>query len=81
MDADCDGNKAYGGTLGFQGTLGLSIRAERIDKDAARSMKQSGIYHAGFYVELMAAIVNGFGDDKKLSVGDKTWFGGVDFEF
>lgn len=80
-DSGCKGNKAYGGSLGFQGALGLSIRAERIDAAAARSMKQSGIYHAGFYVELMAAIVNGFGDDKKLSVGDKTWFGGFDFEF
>lgn len=81
MSSDCSGNKAYGGTLGFQGALGLSIRAERIDADAARSMKQSGIYHAGFYVELMAAIVNGFGSDTKLSVGDKTWFAGFDFEF
>lgn len=81
MDSDCEGNKAYGGTLGFQGTLGLSIRAERIDRDAARSMRTSGIYHAGFYVELMAAVVNGFGSDKKLSVGDNTWFGGFDFEF
>ncbi len=81
MDSDCESNKAYGGSLGFQGSLGLSIRAERIDRDAARSMKQSGIYHAGFYVELMAAIVNGFGSDKKLSVGDKTWFAGFDFEF
>ena len=80
-DSDCDSNKAYGGTLGFQGSLGMSIRAERIDKAAARSMKQSGIMHAGFYVEVMAAIVNGFGSDTKLSVGDKTWFAGFDFEF
>ncbi len=80
-DSDCDSNKAYGGSLGFQGSLGMSIRAERIDKDASRSMKQSGIYHAGFYVEVMAAIVNGFGSDTKLSVGDKTWFAGFDFEF
>lgn len=81
MDSDCEGNKAYGGTLGLQGTLGLSIRAERIDRDAARSMRNSGIYHAGFYAELMTAVVNGFGSDKKLSVGDNTWFAGFDFEF
>lgn len=81
MGADCDANKAYGGTLGFQGSLGLAIRAERIDRDAARSMVQSGIYHAGFYAELMYAKVDGFGSDTKLSVGDKTWFAGVNFEF
>ncbi|MBA2541212.1 MAG: hypothetical protein H0V17_16340, partial [Deltaproteobacteria bacterium] len=80
-DGDCDGNKAYGGSLGFQGTLGISIRAERIDRDAARSMRQTGLYHAGFYAEVMAAVVNGFGSDTKLSVGDRTWFAGFDFEF
>jgi MYXO-CTERM domain-containing protein len=81
MDANCETNKAYGGSLGFQGSLGLAVRAERIDSDAARSMVQSGIYHAGFYAELMYAVVDGFGSDKKLSVGDKTWFAGINFEF
>jgi len=44
-------------------------------------MRQSGIYHAGFYAELQVAKVDGFGSDKKLSVGDTTWFAGIDFEF
>ena len=81
MDEGCEANKAYGGTLGFQGSIGLAVRAERIDPSAARSMVQSGIHHAGFYAELMVAVVNGFGSDKKLSVGDRTWFAGMDFEF
>lgn len=81
MTPGCDANSAYGGTLGFTGTLGLSVRLERIDADAARSMVQSGIYHAGFYGELTYAKVNGFGSDTKLSVGDSTWFAGADFEF
>ncbi|HEY5938311.1 MAG TPA: MXAN_2562 family outer membrane beta-barrel protein, partial [Kofleriaceae bacterium] len=79
--ADCDGNKAYGGSLGYQGAIGLAIRAERIDTDAARSMNQSGIKHAGFYGELSLAKVDGFGSETKLSVGDATWFAGVNFEF
>ncbi len=82
MDAmNCDKNKAYGASLGFQGTVGLAIRAERIDADAARSMQQSGIYHAGFFGELQFARVDGFGSSTKLSVGGSTWFAGVDFEF
>lgn len=81
MTPDCAKNKALGASLGFTGSIGLAIRAERVDPNAARSMKQSGIYHAGFYGELMFARVDGFGSDKKLSVGDKTWFAGVDFEF
>jgi len=74
-------DKAYGGSLGFQGSVGLAIRAERIDSDAAMSMRNSGLKHAGFYAELQYAKVDGFGSDSKLSVGDNTWFAGVDFEF
>jgi hypothetical protein len=81
-DADgCSENRARGATIGFQASVGLAIRAERIDPSAARSMRQGGVEHAGFYAELSLAKVDGFGNDKKLSVGDKTWFAGVDFEF
>jgi hypothetical protein len=44
-------------------------------------MRESGIEHAGFYAEYSLGKVDGFGSDKKLSVGDATWFAGVDFEF
>jgi hypothetical protein len=74
-------NKALGGSLGVQGSIGLAIRAERVDASAAMSMRQSGIQHAGIYGELSLAKVDGFGSDTKLSVGDRTWFAGVDFEF
>lgn len=78
MDAN---NKARGASAGLVGSIGLQIRAERIDADAARSMVESGILHAGFYGEFSVGWVNGFGDATKLNVGDKTWFAGVDFEF
>lgn len=82
VDGSCaKSDKAYGGSLGFQGSVGIAIRAERIDADAAMSMRNSGIVHAGFYAELSYAKVDGFGSDSKLSVGDNTWFAGVDFEF
>jgi hypothetical protein len=77
----CDVNRARGASLGVQGSIGLAIRAERVDKDAARSMRDGGVEHAGFYAELQMAKVDGFGNEKKLSVGDTTWFAGVDFEF
>jgi hypothetical protein len=75
----CD--TARGGSVGYEGSIGLSIRAERIDANAAMSMKNSGIQHAGFYAELFWAKVDGFGSGSRLSVGDTTWFAGVDFEF
>jgi hypothetical protein len=77
----CDSDPGRGASLGFVGSIGLAIRAERIDSDAASSMKQSGIQHAGFYGELSMAKVDGFGNEFKLSVGDTTWFAGVNFEF
>lgn len=79
--AMCETTKGAGASLGVVGAIGLSIRAERIDASAARSMRESGIEHAGFYAELNMGKVDGFGSDKKLSVGDTTWFAGVDFEF
>ena len=80
-DPDCDADKAIGGTLGLQGSLGLAIRAERVDASAASSMRAGGIMHAGFYAELSLAWVDGFGSSEKLAVGDATWFAGVNFEF
>jgi hypothetical protein len=77
----CSQNKALGGSLGVQGSIGLAVRAERVDASAAMSMRESGIEHAGIYAELSLAKVDGFGSDKKLSVGDRTWFAGVNFEF
>ncbi|CAN5844733.1 hypothetical protein BH11MYX3_BH11MYX3_13850 [soil metagenome] len=77
---NCDADKAIGASLGVVGSIGLAIRAERIDASTATSMRQGGIMHAGFYGELSMAKVDGFGSDTKLSVGDRTWFAGVDFE-
>jgi hypothetical protein len=77
----CDETKAAGASAGFVGSIGLSIRAERVDAAAARSMRESGIQHAGFYGELSLGKVDGFGSDTKLSVGDTTWFAGAEFEF
>jgi hypothetical protein len=77
----CEGDRALGGTAGVQGSIGLAVRAERIDAGAAASMRASGIEHAGFYAELSLAKVDGFGSDQRLAVGDTTWFAGIDFEF
>jgi uncharacterized protein (TIGR03382 family) len=81
MPPDCEENPPRGGSLGFTGSVGIAIRAERVDPSTAMSMQQSGIQHAGIYAELSLAKVDGFGSETKLSVGDSTWFAGVNFEF
>lgn len=78
--ATCD-DRALGASIGLVGAVGLAVRAERIDPDAALSMRNSGLEHAGFFAELEYGWVNGFGNDTKLSLGDLTWFGGLSFEF
>jgi hypothetical protein len=76
---NCD--RAIGASLGLVGAVGLAIRAEGVDPSAARSMRDSGLDHAGFYAELEMGWVDGFGSAKKLSLGDTTWSAGIDFEF
>jgi hypothetical protein len=79
---DCAQNKAAGASLGWQATIGLAIRAERIDPSAARSLNSElGIEHASFFAELLYARVDGFGADDRLRVGDTTWLAGINFEF
>ena len=78
----CTGNRARGGSLGWQASAGLALRLERIDRDAEVALRtELGIEHAGFVFEGTYAKVDGFGSDKKLSLGDTTWFGGINFEF
>lgn len=77
-----NGNDAAGGTLGWQGTIGISIRAERLDPESARALSSDlGVDHIGFFAELTFADVSGLGMDKKLHVGDTTWAAGLNFEF
>jgi hypothetical protein len=82
LNEDCEGNRARGGSLGWQATGGLAIRLERIDPDSEVALRtELGIEHAGLMFEVMYAVVDGFGSGKKLALGDTTWFGGINFEF
>jgi hypothetical protein len=78
----CEGEPGRGGSLGWQATAGLAVRIERIDPDAEVSLRtELGIEHAGLIFEFTYAKVDGFGSSEKMSVGDATWFGGINFEF
>lgn len=77
-----DKGDAAGGSLGWQGTIGLSVRADAFDPQAAINLSSEyGVEHAGFFLELTKADVDGFGSDDKLQVGATTWLAGVNFEF
>ena len=55
----------------LDGAIGISLRAEDIDPDSARSMRESGIDHAGFFLELRTTTGQ---------FGDTTLGGGIEFE-
>jgi uncharacterized protein (TIGR03382 family) len=81
-DADCEGDLGRGGSFGWEGTIGLAIRAERLDPDAEAGLRNElGIQHAGLFAELTYADVDGFGSSKKLAVGALHWSFGINFEF
>ena len=51
VTAGCNSTTAAGASPGIVGTIGIAVRAERIDASAAQSMHESGIEHAGIYFE------------------------------
>jgi hypothetical protein len=74
--------EAKGGVLGWQGSLGLSFRADAIDPGAARNMQiEMGVEHVGFFAEVTYADVSGLGQSKKPHLGDLAWSAGINFEF
>ncbi len=75
-------DRARGGSFGWEGSVGLALRAERIDESAARNLKNEfGIEHAGFFVEGSYARVDSLGRDSRLPVGGLSVLGGINFEF
>ncbi len=79
--AECDSeDKAYGGTPGVRKRPASRSAPSGSTPSAARSMRNSGILHAGFYGEVFWGRVDGFGSSSKLWVGDTTWFAGANFE-
>jgi hypothetical protein len=80
--AEISGQKGRGATLGWQGTLGLALRADRLDPEAARGLESDlGVEHAGFFFDVTYANVSGLFQSNRLHVGDFTWAAGVNFEF
>jgi hypothetical protein len=76
------GDEARGGTLGWQGTVGILLRAEGLDPSSAHNLQSElGVEHAGFFFELTYADVSGLFQSNKLHVGDFTWAAGFAVEF
>jgi len=79
---DCPTTRALGASIGWQGSVGIDIRAERLDSSAELGLRNElGVEHAGFFIELLYANVDHFGAKDRLNVGDTTWQAGISFEF
>ncbi len=76
-----DKRRGRGGTLGWQVAGGLSLQLDFIDPDAARRLDtEVGINSTHLFIEWTRIELPAFGGEKKLHVGDTTWFAGLLFE-
>lgn len=80
--SDYLGNKASGGSFGWQFNLGIAIQLDVLDRGAARTLDQDyGVNHSYLFAELLHLDANGFGNSSKLQVGDTTIMAGLAIEF
>ena len=77
-----DGEKAMGGTFGWQINAGVSFLLDVLEPSAAKNLDVDlGINHTYIFFEFVHVAADGLGADNKLHVGDTTWQGGIAFEF
>lgn len=76
------GAEARGGTLGWQGALGISLVLDFIDPDSARAFdSEMGVNHTHLFFELNHYDISGLGQSNRMHLGDDTWTMGLMFEF
>lgn len=73
---------AAGGTMGVVLHPGLALDLSALDPRAARAIDQEiGLNRVAAFVELDAALVNGFNQGRALNLSDTTVSAGLSFEF
>jgi hypothetical protein len=76
------GQKAHGGSFGWQVNLGLMLRLDFIERGAAYDLDRlTGINHTYLFGEWQFSHLDGFGSDKAMSVGDDTFTVGLAVAF
>ena len=81
-DGQTQSRPAAGGTFGVVLHPGLALDLSAIDPRAARAIDQEiGLNRVAVFVELDAALVNGFGVGRALNLSDTTLSAGLSFEF
>jgi hypothetical protein len=76
------GQKARGGSFGWQVNLGMMLRLDFIERATAVDLDRlTGINHTYVFGEWQFSHLDGFGTGKAMSVGDDTFTVGLAFEF
>jgi hypothetical protein len=74
-----DGDKARGGTFGWQFNVGGALLLDVLEPSAAKTLDvELGINHSYLFFEMVHVASVG---DSRLNVGDTTWDAGIAFEF
>ncbi|PRQ08719.1 MXAN_2562 family outer membrane beta-barrel protein [Enhygromyxa salina] len=76
------GQKARGGSWGWQANLGLMLRLDFIERGTAIDLDRlTGINHTYIFGEWQFSHLDGFGSDTAMAIGDDTFLLGLAFEF
>ena len=79
---DSAGNKARGGSWGWQVNLGLMLRLDFLERAAAIDLDRlTGINHTYLFGEWQFSRIDSFGSDTAMAVGDDTYLLGLAVEF
>jgi hypothetical protein len=77
-----DGQKARGGSIGWQANLGLMLRLDFIDRTSAIDLdRNTGVNHTYLFGEWQFSHLDAFGSPKRLSIGDDTFLVGFAIAF
>jgi hypothetical protein len=74
VDISEDGERARGGTLGWQVSPGLAIQLDGLDRSTARTFdNEVGVNHSYLFVEILWAFVDRFGNDDYMNLSTNTF--------
>lgn len=77
-----DGSQGYGGTAGLRLGGGLMLQLDWMEPRAARTFdNEYGVNHSYLFFEWYWAWLDGFGDERRMNLGDSTWVAGLALEF
>jgi hypothetical protein len=82
VSENSEGDRARGGSVGWEANFGGMLRLDFIERGASNDLdRATGINHTYLFGEYRLSRLDGFGQGRRMSVGDDTWLLGLAIEF